>query len=112
MDTCGLWSTLTFPTLILPSYSFDNSSMTGPIARQGPHHSAQKSTMVNLSEEITLSWKLVSVNSKAMIECFLCYMMYFLLFEDPTIWSLFGSRKRQSTKILDYLHFFFVSRQP
>src|ERR1700761_4636433 len=65
--------------LILPSYSLDSSSMTGPIARQGPHHSAQKSTTVNLSEEITLSWKLVSVNSKGIIQCFLCYVFILLI---------------------------------
>jgi hypothetical protein len=51
--------------------------MTGPIARQGPHHSAQKSTTVNLSEDITFSWKLVSVNSKAINKCFLCYVIIF-----------------------------------
>src|SRR5882762_5150936 len=45
--------------------------MTGPIARQGPHHSAQKSTIVNLSEEITFSWKFVSVNSKAIMKRFM-----------------------------------------
>src|SRR6185503_17555426 len=78
MESCGLWSTFTLPTLILPSYSFDNSSITGPMARQGPHHSAQKSTTVNLSEEITLSWKLVSVNSKAIISVFYvsCLFLY------------------------------------
>src|ERR1700722_17605574 len=77
MDNCGLWSTLTFPTLIRPSYSLDNSSMTGPIARQGPHHSAQKSTIVNLSDEITFSWKLVSVNSNAINGMFYVILILF-----------------------------------
>src|SRR5690606_31922818 len=36
-------STLTFPTIALPSYSLAISSTIGPIIRQGPHHSAQKS---------------------------------------------------------------------
>src|ERR1700750_3106145 len=64
--------------------------MTGPIARQGPHHSAQKSTTVSLSEEITLSWKLVSVNSNAMIELFLCYMIVFARTNILLIRYLFG----------------------
>src|SRR4028118_1560985 len=65
MLTCGFSSTLTLPILTLPSYSLDNSSITGPIARQGPHHSAQKSTTVNLSELNTSVWKFESVNAFA-----------------------------------------------
>src|SRR5215217_4792055 len=67
MLTCGFSSTLTFPTLTFPAYSFDNSSITGPIARQGPHHSAQKSTTVNLSELKTSFWKFESVNAFAIL---------------------------------------------
>src|SRR3954463_16213346 len=37
------------------------SSSAGAIIRQGPHHSAQKSTRTGLSEPITSSWKLSSV---------------------------------------------------
>jgi hypothetical protein len=44
----------------------------GPIARQGPHHSAQKSITVNLPEEITSVWKLESVNSFAMFCTLYC----------------------------------------
>src|SRR3954465_14662961 len=66
MESCGLWSTLTLPTFTLPAYSLESSSITGPIARQGPHHSAQKSITVNLSEDITCCWKFESVNSAAM----------------------------------------------
>src|SRR5215813_1444294 len=74
MDTWGLLSTFTLPTFILPSYSFDNSSITGPIARQGPHHSAQKSTTVSLSEASTSLWKLASLNSFAIVLIFInCY---------------------------------------
>jgi hypothetical protein len=38
----------------------------GPTTRQGPHHSAQKSTSTGLSELSTSSWKFAVVNSKAM----------------------------------------------
>src|ERR1700754_424353 len=73
--------------------------MTGPIARQGPHHSAQKSTTVSLSDDITFSWKLVSVNSKAINKRFLCdviiftiqrstnFVNFFVVF--PTLWVVF-----------------------
>src|SRR4051795_7029934 len=37
------------------------SSSAGAIIRQGPHHSAQKSTRTGLSEPITSFWKLSSV---------------------------------------------------
>src|SRR5512147_2100415 len=63
----GFTSTFTLPTFILPSYSFARDSITGPIARHGPHHSAQKSTTVNLSEPKTSFWKLPSVNSFAIV---------------------------------------------
>ncbi|MDT8288079.1 MAG: hypothetical protein RQ748_13305, partial [Elusimicrobiales bacterium] len=42
----GLSSTLSFPNAALPAYSFDNSSITGAIALQGPHQGAQKSTRI------------------------------------------------------------------
>ena len=35
------------------------------MALQGPHHSAQKSTTVNLSLSNTVAWKFASVNSNA-----------------------------------------------
>ena len=38
------WSMFTLPILTRPLYSSANSSRTGPIILQGPHHSAQKST--------------------------------------------------------------------
>src|SRR5579871_395935 len=103
MDNCGLWSTFTLPTLILPLYSFDNSSMTGPIARQGPHHSAQKSTTVNLSEEITFSWKLVSVSSNAIMRV-LCFVEYFCFLNPDTnlvfVFRIFGHLCDNGCKIL------------
>jgi hypothetical protein len=37
-------SVFNFTILILEPYSFEISSRIGPTARQGPHHSAQKST--------------------------------------------------------------------
>src|SRR5690349_16298092 len=67
MDIGGLLSTFTLATFTFPSYSFDNSSITGPIARQGPHHSAQKSTTVSLSEASTSDWKFASLNSFAIL---------------------------------------------
>src|SRR5262249_36241885 len=39
----GLSSTFILTTLSLPAYSRDSSSTTGPMARHGPHHGAQKS---------------------------------------------------------------------
>jgi hypothetical protein len=54
--------------------------MTGPIARQGPHHSAQKSITVNKSEDNTFSWKFASVNSEAID--FIFSLMNLLVWED------------------------------
>src|ERR1041385_3542025 len=46
-----LWlsSTFTFATLTAPAFSRAISSSTGAIILQGPHHSAQKSTITGLS---------------------------------------------------------------
>src|ERR1700676_1158392 len=41
---CGFSSTLSLTILTLPSSEPEISSSAGPIIRQGPHHSAQKST--------------------------------------------------------------------
>src|SRR5579863_5570805 len=56
-------SILTFPILTRPSYSSDNSSRIGPIALQGPHHSAQKSTSTGVRDWTTSAAKLSCVNT-------------------------------------------------
>src|SRR2546421_10712022 len=57
-----LWfsSTLTFATLIVPAFSRAISSRSGAIILQGPHHSAQKSTITGLSCCVTSRSKLDS----------------------------------------------------
>src|ERR1700709_1954395 len=52
---------LTFTTLSLPSMSLAMSSSEGPIMRQGPHHSAQKSTSTGVSDFRTSCSKEASV---------------------------------------------------
>src|SRR5437868_10670095 len=52
---------LTFTTLSLPSISLAMSSSAGPIMRQGPHHSAQKSTRTGVSDFRTSCSKEASV---------------------------------------------------
>src|SRR6476646_8234578 len=48
-----LESTSSFPTFNLPAYSVATVSIVGPICRQGPHHSAQKSTRTGTSDPST-----------------------------------------------------------
>src|ERR1044071_4163792 len=55
MATCPLSSTFSLPILALPSYSDATASMVGVICRQGPHHSAQKSTSTGTADCST-SW--------------------------------------------------------
>src|ERR1035437_893996 len=54
-------STSTLPTFILPAYSEATTSIVGDICRQGPHHSAQKSTRTGRSDRSTSWSKLASV---------------------------------------------------
>src|SRR5438876_4203493 len=58
-----LWfsSTLTFATLIVSTFSRAISSRSGAIILQGPHHSAQKSTITGLSSCVTSRSKLDSL---------------------------------------------------
>src|SRR5437899_7243539 len=58
-----LWfsSTFTFATLTAPAFSRATSSNSGAIILQGPHHSAQKSTITGLSCCVTSRSKLDSV---------------------------------------------------
>src|SRR4051812_10696201 len=57
----GFSSTLTLAILTLPCISVAISSSAGPIIRQGPHHSAQKSTTTGSDALRTSCSKLVSV---------------------------------------------------
>src|ERR1700761_2991135 len=81
IDMPGLLSTFTLPTTALPLYSLAISSTTGPTIRQGPHHSAQKSTNTGLSDLSTNSSKFASVISKAMISIFLILNYKYILFK-------------------------------
>src|SRR5476651_364695 len=47
--SCCSWSTLTLTILTLSGSSLATSSSNGAIILQGPHHSAQKSTITSLS---------------------------------------------------------------
>src|ERR1700730_18370420 len=49
--------------LTFPRYSPASSSTIGAIARQGPHHAAQKSTSTGLSDFSTSESKFASVTS-------------------------------------------------
>src|SRR6185312_15374116 len=62
---CGLSSTLSFMTVILSAFSSPIWSRIGPTARHGPHHSAQKSTRIVLSEFRTSVSKFASVTLTA-----------------------------------------------
>src|SRR6185312_16206859 len=62
---CGLSSTLSFTIVILSAFSEPIWSRIGPTARHGPHHSAQKSTRIVLSELRTSASKVASVTSRA-----------------------------------------------
>src|SRR5690606_11612135 len=56
----GFSSTLSLTIFTLPASSEESSSSTGAIARQGPHHSAQKSTSTGSFEDRTSSPKVAS----------------------------------------------------
>src|SRR5688572_1995753 len=56
----GFSSTLSLTIFTLPASSEESSSRTGAIARQGPHHSAQKSTRTGSLEDRTSSPKSAS----------------------------------------------------
>src|SRR5712671_889210 len=65
------WSTSTLATLTLPRYCFATSSTTGDTMRQGPHHSAQKSTSTgtcdlstSASNVLSLTWITASAMSE------------------------------------------------
>src|ERR1700754_1757986 len=55
--TCGFSSMLILAIVTLPFSSPASSSSAGAIIRQGPHHSAQKSTTTGVLEFSTSAWK-------------------------------------------------------
>src|SRR3954454_4346657 len=61
--TAGASSTLSLARRILPAFSLAICSSTGATMRQGPHHSAQKSTMSGTSAAPTSSSKVSLVSS-------------------------------------------------
>ena len=58
----GFSSMFSFPMAARPLYSSASPSTAGAIIRQGPHHSAQKSTRTGLSEFSTVFSKSPSVS--------------------------------------------------
>jgi len=64
-----LSSTSSLPMLTLPAYNSANSSTTGAIILQGPHHSAQKSTIKG-SAAFSHSSKFESVSTNAICRFF------------------------------------------
>ena len=55
-------STFNFAICICYSCSEANSSKIGAIILQGPHHSAQKSTSIGFSDDLTTSSKVAAVS--------------------------------------------------
>src|SRR3954471_11464653 len=56
VGTCGFSSILILAMVSFSPSSLDNSSSAGAIMRQGPHHSAQKSTSTGFLESRTSAW--------------------------------------------------------
>src|ERR1700691_1328245 len=57
VGTCGFSSILILAMVSLSPSSVESSSSAGAIMRQGPHHSAQKSTKTGFLESSTSAWK-------------------------------------------------------
>jgi hypothetical protein len=64
----------------LPACSVAISASTGAIALQGPHHSAQKSTRIGVSDDLMVSSKFPVV--KVRIDC---AMMFVLLCSEEMV---------------------------
>src|SRR6201991_2241501 len=56
VGTCGFSSILILAMVSFSPSSLDSSSRAGAIMRQGPHHSAQKSTKTGFLESRTSAW--------------------------------------------------------
>src|SRR4030042_32117 len=81
----ALSSTFTFTKATLPSYSLANSSTSGAIIRQGPHHGAQKSTNTGV-----FAFKTVSPNFSSLISTGLLIFLLFHFFCYAALNSLFS----------------------
>src|SRR5476649_1706306 len=57
VGTCGFSSMFSLAMVTLSPNSVDSSSSAGAIMRQGPHHSAQKSTSTGFLASRTSAWK-------------------------------------------------------
>ena len=75
-----LESTSTLAMTALSLYSSANSSTSGAIMRQGPHHAAQKSIMTGLSV-LSTSSKFEVVISTAMFSLSLGFIRMYSLFQ-------------------------------
>src|SRR4051812_6688503 len=74
MAVPGLSSVLSLPTFNLPAYSSATASTVGDIARQGPHHGAQKSTNTGTSEFNTSWSKAPSLKFSVLLPAILCFV--------------------------------------
>src|ERR1700691_2029910 len=68
VGTCGFSSILILAMVSLSPSSAESSSSAGAIMRQGPHHSAQKSTKTGFLESSTSAWKDASETLMGMAE--------------------------------------------
>src|ERR1700761_376045 len=57
VGTCGFSSMFNLAMVIFSASSVESSSSAGAIMRQGPHHSAQKSTSTGFLASRTSAWK-------------------------------------------------------
>src|SRR5690606_4166147 len=67
VGTCGFSSMFSLAMITLSPSSVDSSSSAGAIMRQGPHHSAQKSTRTGFLESRTSAWNEASETFSGMI---------------------------------------------
>src|SRR6185312_8989576 len=69
VGTCGFSSILILAIVTFSPNSVDNSSSAGAIIRQGPHHSAQKSTSTGFLDSSTSAWNDASDTLMGMGDC-------------------------------------------
>src|SRR5258705_4667698 len=68
VGTCGFSSMFNLAMVTLSPNSADSSSSAGAIMRQGPHHSAQKSTNTGFLASRTSAWKEASETLRGMVQ--------------------------------------------
>src|SRR5215469_5239543 len=66
VGTCGFSSMLSLAMVTLSPSSAESSSRAGAIMRQGPHHSAQKSTRTGFLASRTSAWNEASDTLRGM----------------------------------------------